>query len=706
MGIKAGSLNSLLFNLISMEIPKTKKENVSNIIHGITVSDSYRWLEDTESAETQTWLDKQNEYTRSILDNLPKRKELSQEFEKLFREETIGFPRPRNGYYFFIKRKAEEDLSVLYVKKGLDGEAKILVNPNEISKEKGFIVNLSGYSVSKDASLITYGLSEAANDKASTYVMDVETGKNLPDIIPGDFYPGNGAWTIDNKGFYYTRRKENTPKGEDKFHKKVYYHKLGTDFSTDELVFGSTLAKEDHVGAGVSSDGQYVKVSVTVASEAYRRSEIYLFDLHNKEKGFIPVVKDIKGEEDIEFSSSIHRGFVYIKTNFKTPQCKIQRLAITDIEKGMSAWETIIPESSDKLIEDFDVTNDKLFVLTLENVHSVLREYSLTGEFKREILLPTIGSASSIASESEGDEGFFTFTSFVYPTTIFRIDFKTDVMSVYEKQKIAIDTSDIVSEQVWYESKDKTRIPMFLIHHKDFSLNGENPTVLYGYGGFNISLTPGFNKNIIPFVQRGGLYVIANIRGGGEFGEAWHKAGTKKEKQNVFADFICAGEWLIQNKYTNSSHLAISGGSNGGLLVGAVMTQRPDLVKAIIMAVPVADMLRYHLFHGGRHWIPDYGSADDEEIFPYLLAYSPYHNVKDGINYPATLILTSDQDDRVHPGQAFKMAARLQEANSSNNPILLRVQRKAGHGGAVDISKYIDTSVDQWSFIFWQLGVL
>lgn len=688
-----------------MDIPKTKKEDVVDVIHGKNIPDPYRWLEDTESVETQTWLDEQNEYTRSALDVLPKRKELNEEFEKLFREETIGFPRPKNGYYFFMKRKADEDLSVLYVKKGLDGEPRVLVNPNDISKEKGFVVNLSGYSVSKDASLVTYGLSEAANDKASLYVMDVVTGKNLSDIIPGDYYPGNGAWTIDNKGFYYTRRKENTPKGEDKFHRKVFYHTLGTVYSEDKLVFGETLAKEDHVGVNVSSDGKYVKVSVTIASEAYRRSEIYLMDLDNKEKGFVPIVKDIKGEEDISFISSIHRGFVYILTNFKAPQCKIERVAISDIEKGMNVWETVVYESPGKLIEDFDVTGDKLFVLTLENVHSVLREYSLDGKYKREIPLPTLGSVSSIVSESEGGEGFFSFTSFVYPTTIFRIDFKTDEISIYEKQKIAVDTSDIIAEQVWYGSKDGTQIPMFLIHHKDIQLGGKIPTVLYGYGGFNISLTPGFNKNIIPFVQRGGLYAIANIRGGGEFGEVWHKAGTKKEKQNVFDDFISALEWLIKNKYTDSNHLAIYGGSNGGLLVGAVMTQRPELMKTVMMSVPVVDMLRYHLFHGGRHWIPDWGSSEDPEMFPYLLAYSPYHNVKDGIKYPATLILTSDQDDRVHPGQAFKIGARLQEANSSGNPILIRVQKKAGHGGAIDISKHIETSVDQWSFIFWQLGM-
>jgi len=687
-----------------MNIPKTKKEDVVDIIHGKEIVDSYRWLEGVDSQETQTWLDKQNDYTKSILEVLPKRKELTQEFENLFYEETIGFPTPRNGYYFFTKRMADEDLAVLYVKKGLDGKPRILVDPNKISKEKGFAVNLAGYGISKDASFVTYGLSEAANDKASIYVMDVQTGLNLKDVIPGEFYPTTTSWSIDNKGFWYTRRKENAPKGEEKFHERVYYHVLGTSFDQDKLIFGESLAKEDNVWAYSTTDGRYLEIFVYVSSEVYRRSEIYLLDLHNPEKGFIPLVKDVKGDEDIFFQSTIHRDFVYINTNYKAQKGKIERVAISDIEKGMSAWETIIPESSEKIIEDLDVTGEKLFVLTLENVHSVLKEYSLTGQFKKEIILPTLGSSSSVVAEHEGDEGFFQFTSFAYPPTIFRIDFKTDEISAYEKQKIDFDTSEIVSEQVWSESKDKTRVPMFLIHNKNMKQNGKTPTVLYGYGGFGISLTPDFKKQIIPFLQRGGLYVIANLRGGGEFGESWHKSGTKKEKQNVFDDFIGCAEWLIKNQYTNSEHLAISGGSNGGLLVGAVMTQRPDLIKAVVMSVPVADMLRYHLFHGGRHWIPDFGSVEDEDIFPYLLAYSPYHNIKD-VEYPATIIVTSDQDDRVHPGQAFKMLAGLQEKNLSDNPILLRVERRAGHGGAVDISRYISRSVDEWSFLFWQLGV-
>lgn len=688
-----------------MNIPKTNKGNVIDKLHGQSISDPYRWLEDVESTETQNWLDEQNVYTRSFLDSLPQRDELRKEFELLFREESIGAPSPRKGYYFFMKRKADQDLSVLYVKKGLDGEPRVLVDPNKISKEKGFPVNIGNYSVSKDASLITYGLSESANDKQNLHIMNVETGEDLGDVIPGDLYPSTGSWSLDNKGFWYTRRKESVPYGEEKFHKKIFYHVLGTSFKDDKLVFGEQFPKEEIPSVQTTADGKYVLVSIHISSEPTRRTELYFLDLGNPEKGFIPIVKSVKANVDAYFLGTIHRDFVYIKTNFNTPKWKIQRVAIADIEKGMDAWETVIPESEDRLIENFSVTGNKLFVLSLENVHSVLREYTLDGKYKKDIQFPGIGSSSCVTAELEGSEGFFEFTSFTYPPTIFRIDFLTDKISLLEQQKIGVDTSDIESEQVWYESKDGTKVPMFLIHKKGLQQNSDTPTVLYGYGGFNIKMLPSFMFSIIPFIQRGGLYAIANIRGGGEFGTAWHTAGTKKQKQNTFDDFIAAAEWLIAKSYTNSNQLAISGGSNGGLLVGAVMTQRPELVKAVVMSVPVVDMLRYHLFHGGRHWIPDWGSAEDKDMFSYLLEYSPYHNVKDRVKYPATFIATSDQDDRVHPGQAFKMAARLQEANVGENPIILRVERKAGHGGAVDVSRYIDKAVDQWSFIFSQLGI-
>lgn len=688
-----------------MNIPDTKKEDVVEQLHGVQVSDPYRWLEGVETPQVQTWLDEQTKYTRSILDTFPERKELTDEFQKLFREETIGMPHPRNGLYFFTKRKADEDLGVLYVKKTLTDEPKVLVDPNILSKERGSPVNLSNYSISKDACFITYMLSSAANDKSDLLVMNVETGENVTDSIPGDLYPWPGQWSVDNKGFWYTRRKEVVPVGEEKFHRKLYYHTLGTTFNNDILVFGEDLAKEDIPSAVSTHDGKYVLLTVDIASEPTRRMELYILDTAHPEKGFVPIVKNIKATTDVDFSGSVHREFVYIQTNFNASMGKIMRVRIADIEKGMDAWETIISEQGGSLIQDFSPTGDKLFVLTLENVHSILSEYSLTGEFKKVVPVPTIGTTSGVVAEREGVEGFFTFNSFVYPPTIFRIDFTTDEVSMYEQQKVAMDTNSIESEQIWFQSKDSTRVPMFLIHQKGLKLEGNIPTVLYGYGGFNHSITPNFMKSIIPFVQRGGMFVIANIRGGGEFGTVWHMAGTKLQKQNTFDDFIVAAEFLIANKYTNANQLAISGGSNGGLLVGAVMTQRPELMKAVIMSVPVADMLRYHLFHGGRHWIPDYGSAEDPDMFPYLLGYSPYHNVKDGVKYPATLVMTSDQDDRVHPGQAFKMTARLQEANNSENPILLRVERKAGHAGAVDISRYIEKAVDEWSFLFKELGV-
>lgn len=697
----------VLWQTIAMHTyPNTKEEIVIDNLHGQNIEDPYRWLEDVQNPEVQQWLDEQNEYTRSFLDNLPRRKELRGQFESLFREETLEMPSPRKGKYFFMKRKADEDLSSLYVKEGLSGTPRILVDTNQISKEKGFPVNLAGFSISKDAKFITYCLSDSANDKNNQYVMNVETGEKLEDVVPGDLYPGTGSWNLDNTGFWYVRRLAEIPTGEEKFHKKVFYHKLGTHFSEDKIVFGEDMPKEDVPSVISSSDGKYLLLSRHVASEKTRRTEVYLWELFSPDKGLVPVVTSISDNAtSVYFWATISGEYIYIHTNYKAPMWKIERVHISNIEKGMDAWETVIAEKSDVLIEDFSISKNKLFVVTLQNVHSVLSEYSRSGELQKIIDLPTLGTCGGVSLEYEGDEGFFVFSSFAYPPTVFRIDFNTGGISIHDQQKIAVDIENISSSQVWYDSKDGTKVPMFLMHKKDLQLSGKNPTVLYGYGGFNIKMVPAFMKVIMPFIEAGGVFVIANLRGGGEFGSAWHTAGTKKQKQNTFNDFIAAAEWLIHNNYTNSNQLAISGGSNGGLLVGAVMTQRPELVKTVLMSVPVVDMLRYHLFHGGRHWISDWGSPEDPEMFPYLLAYSPYHNVKEGVSYPATLILTSDEDDRVHPGQAFKMAARLQKDNSSNNPILLRVQRKAGHSGAVDISRYIDRAVDEWSFVFDQLGV-
>lgn len=687
-----------------MDIPKTKKENITEELHGHKISDPYRWLEDTENSDVKNWLDTQNQYTRSILDTLPIREALKKEFEKLYREETLGFPHPCKGRYFFMKRMADEDYSVLYVQEGLDGEPRILIDPNKMSKEKGQPISLVSYSNSKDGKFITYNLSETSNDQKALYVMNVDTGEVLDDIIPAELYPGASSWSIDNKGFWYTRRKEDVPKGEEKFHRKAFYHVLGQSYSEDELVYGEQLAKEDSVGTVATHDGKYLVIYVHISSEPNRRSEIYIQDLEEGEKEFRPIVQNIKDEVDTYFSGMVRQDYFYIDTNYKAPKGKIMRVLLSEIDKGMDVWQEVIPENNDRIISSFSIINNKMFVLTMENVHSILREYSLDGGLKRTIKFPTLGTCHGVGGEVEGREAFFGFNSFAFPHTIFRIDFETDEVKIFKQQKVEFNLNNIKAEQVWYLSKDGTKVPMFLVYKKGLEQNGNNSTVLHGYGGFNISMRPGFMKSIIPFLERGGLYVTANIRGGGEFGEEWHKAGTKKQKQNTFDDFIAAAEWLIANKYTDSRHICISGGSNGGLLVGAVMTQRTDLVKAVLMGVPVVDMLRYHLFHGGRHWIPDWGSPEDPEMFEYLLNYSPYHNIKDGVEYPATIIVTSDKDDRVHPGQAFKFTARLQDVNSKN-PILLRLERNAGHGGANDVSRYIEEDVDKWSFIFWQLEV-
>ena len=687
-----------------MDKPITPKKEFKEVLHGVEISDPYRWLEDVDSQETRSWLESQDAYTESIINSLPSREGLLKEFQKLYRQDSTPFLYPRAGRYFFMKRKAEEDHASLYFKECLDGQPQLLVDTNKLSKEQGHPVAITGYNVSKDAKFITYTLSESSNDQSSLYVMDIDNRKTLGECIPANLYPRNGSWSMDNSGFWYTRRMENVPTGEEKFHRKAYYHRLNTSYTEDEMVYGKDLAKEDSPGVFCSMDGRYLVVHVSISSEKRERMEIYIRDLEKGEKEFRPVIQGIRGESDIYFKGAPHRGYFYLQTSYQAPWGKIQRIPLNDLENGGGQWETVIPEVEGRNIEEFEMVQDRIFVLTLENVHSSLREYFMDGKLRRDIDFPGIGTCMRMAAEPEGSEIFYSFNSFAYPFTVFRIDINGGGISVIEQQEVNFDLQSLETEQVWFISRDGTRVPMFLIHKRNLRKDRLNHTVLYGYGGFNISLTPSFNKSIIPFIERGGVYAITNLRGGGEFGEEWHAAGTKKQKQNTFDDFIAAAKWLIENRYTNSDHLAISGASNGGLLVGAFMTQEPALAKAVIMGVPVADMLRYHLFHGGRHWIPDYGSAEDLDMFDYLLKYSPYHNIRDQVEYPATLIVTGDKDDRVHPGQAFKIAARLQEVNK-NNPIILRVERNAGHGGASDISRLIEKAADEWSFIFWQLGV-
>ena len=600
-----------------------------------------------------------------------------------------------------MERKGSEDLSVLYFQDGLKGKPRVLIDQNKLSKDKTTVIK--GWSPSWDGKLLAYSLSEASNDQASIYVMDVDTGNKLPDVIPEDLYPSwVVTWKPDNSGFWYTHRHPKAPKGEEKFHQNLYFHNLGGDFNEDLLTFGEELAKEDTPGAQISKDGRYLLITVYFSSTKKEKTEIYLKDLNDLKSDLTPLVKGI----DSLFYGSVYKDTIFIITNHKSPKWKIMSLNVNDVEKGIKAWKIVIPESEDSVINSYNIVQDHLFVGTLEDVHSLLKIYDLKGKFIKEIPLSTIGSIGTLTGEEDGKELFFDFSSYLIPSIIYRYDLKTKETTEFKKVKIGINDKLFTVKQVWYPSKDGTKIPMFLVHKKNLKLNGTNPTLLYGYGGFNISTTPGFDRTLAPFLEDGGVYVDAILRGGGEFGEKWHKAGMKNKKQNVFDDFIAAAEWLIKHKFTNPNKLGIFGWSNGGLLVGAVMTQRPELFKAAVIGAPVIDMIRYHLFHGARHWIQEYGSAENKHEFKYLLEYSPYHNIKEGEKYPAVLILTADKDDRVHPMHAFKMAAKLQHDNGSNNPVLIRIEIHAGHSGAAPVYKFVDQYSDMWSFVYWQLSII
>lgn len=680
--------------------PKSEVLNVVDEIHGVRVADPYRWLEE-KTRKTTNWINRQNSYTKSLINKIPVKKRLKQQLKKLYEIDSIGIPFPRGNRYFLIERKGSEDLSILYVQDNLKGKQRVLIDQNKLSKDKTTVIK--GWSPSWDGKFLAYSLSEASNDQASIYVMDVDNGKRLPDLIPGHLYPSwYVTWKPDNSGFWYTHRHPKASKGEEKYHQKLYFHSLGTDFKNDPLIFGEDLTKEDIPSAQISKDGRYILITVYVSSSKKEKTEIYFKDLRDIKSDFIPLVKGV----DSLFYGSVYKDTIFIVTNYKAPKWKIMSIKVKEAKRGIKAWKTAIPESKNFIVNSCIVIQDHLYVETLEDAHSRLKIYDLKGGFIKEISLPTIGSIGSLTGEEDGEELFFSFSSYLVPSTIYRYDPKSKQTTEFKKVKVEIIEESFAVKQIWYSSKGGTKVPMFLVHKKDLKLDGDNPTLVYGYGGFNLNITPGFDRTLIPFLEDGGIWVDTILRGGGEFGEEWHKAGMQNKKQNVFDDFIAATEYLIKHKYTNTNRLGIFGWSNGGLLVGAVITQRPELFKAAVIGAPVLDMLRYHLFHGGRYWIQEYGSVVNKNEFKYLLNYSPYHNVKEGKEYPAVLILTADKDDRVNPMHAFKMAARLQQANRSGNPVLIRIEIKAGHSGAAPIYKFVEQYADIWGFIYWQLGMV
>lgn len=680
---------------------KTLKIKTTDNIHGIDILDPYRWLEKADNPKVKNWVNQQNNRTHLTLSEISSRNKIKKRLEKIFKVDSFSVPVSRNDYIFFTKRKKTDNLEILYVQEGLHGTPKVLIDPNKLSKDKTTV--LRKWQPSHDGKLIAYSLSDSANDQSSVHVLDVEKNTKLSDIIPAEVYPALYSpieWSCDNKGFWYTRGDIKSPKNEKKFNQKIFYHQLGNDFKNDEIVFGKIIAKEDIPSLQTSHDGRYLLVSVHKFSTTKEKTELYLYDTTNKDKGFIPVIKG----KDAMFFGILHRGIIYILTNHHAPLWKIMAVDIGKNNLKINDWDMIIPEAEYK-IENFEISGNKLFIETLENCHSTLKYYRLDGHFIKKILLPNIGSLTAINTEKEGDNLFFGFSSFLIPHFIYCFNLTQERLTIFKKEKNCFDSSQYTVKQVWCASKDKTKTPLFIVHKKEIVLNGENPLLLYGYGGFGISIVPYFNKNIIPFIESGGIYAIANIRGGGEFGEKWHKSGVGQKKQKVFDDFISSAEWLIKNRYTNSNKIGAIGWSNGGLLVGAMVTQKPDLFKVAIIGAPVLDMLRYHLFFGGRLWILEYGNIENKKMFKYLLSYSPYHNVKNDVRYPATLLVTANNDDRVHPMHAYKMAAKLQELNISPNPIILRTETKAGHGGAVSIYRLIEQETDILSFLFCHLGI-
>jgi prolyl oligopeptidase len=667
--------------------PATRTDNVTEVIHGMTIVDPYRWLEDQQSPETRAWIDAQNAYTHSFLDTLRSREAISERLTELMKVDRIGTPFERGGRYFLQKRAADQDLFVLYVREGIDGEDRVLVDPHTLSADHTTSVGF--LDVSLDGKLLAYYVREGGEDEVTVKLLDVDSRKLLDENLPKGNYFGFSI-VPDRSGCYYSRHVN-------EIGSRVYYHAMGTDPAADKLVFGEGYGPDTGIGCGISDDGRWLGIAVFHGS-AGQKTEAYCKDLA-ADGPIVTIVNDVDARFELDYAG----GVAFINTNWNAPNGRI--LAVDPRNPARENWKEIVPERTDGVIEGFALAGGKLFVNYMENVSSKVRVFEPDGSYLRDISFETLGSVSGVSGRWASNDAFFSFTSFHVPTTIYRYDVATGARSVWARLSVPVDPGKIKVEQVWYRSKDGTRIPMFLVHGADLKLDGENPTRLTGYGGFNISLTPTFQASVIPWVEHGGIVAIPNLRGGGEFGEEWHRAGMLDRKQNVYDDFISAAEWLIAEKYTNRDKLAISGGSNGGLLVGAVETQRPDLFKAVVCSYPLLDMIRYHKFEMARFWVPEYGSSEDPEQLKWLLAYSPYHNVKEGVKYPATLFITGDADTRVAPLHARKMAALLQAKTAGEAPILLLYDTKAGHSGGRPVGKIIEDETDEMSFLFWQLGM-
>jgi len=669
---------------VSVPPPPTETREVVETLHGVEIRDPYRWLEDQEAPETRAWIDLQNSYTDRLLEPLPGRESLEALAGKVLEVDAIGLPNERGGRYFYSKRRADQDLSVLYVREGLDGDDRVLIDPHPMSPNH--TTSVSYLDISRDGRLVVYAVRDGGVDEISIHLRDVDTGEDLDDALPAARY-GNVNLTPDKSGFYYERYGDVTP--------KVMFHALGTDSSADTQLFGDGYELHHIPVSLLSDDGRWLLVHVIEGSSG--PTEIHLKDLTTAAP-FAPVIKDGVTESWAEFAGDQ----IVITTNLDAPN---KRVMVADpANPAVDQWREIIPERDDVVIQEARGLGGRLAVSYLQDVQPRVAIHDLSGAGVGDITFETIGSVGGGAGRWTSDEAFFTFQSYHRPNTIYRYDLDTGAQTVWAEIEVPIDTDRYEVTQTWFASKDGTRVPMFVTHRADVALDGTNPTLLTGYGGFNLSRTPAFSSLAAVWLESGGVFAEANMRGGGEFGEDWHRDGMLANKQNVFDDFIAAAEHLIAEGFTSREHLAIRGGSNGGLLVGTVSNQRPDLFGAVVCTYPLLDMVRYHEFLVASFWVPEYGSSEDPEQFAYIHAYSPYHNVDVAAEYPATLYITGDGDTRVAPLHGRKMAALMQATHGATTPVLLRYHTEAGHSGGQPVSQQIEEMVDTVSFLLWQVG--
>ena len=685
----------------SLKPPKAQSSVVDDILHGVKVSDPYRRLEDGTAAETQRFVSDEMAYTRSMLDRLPGRDRIHERLSQLLAIGTVTAPEIGGDYYFYTRREGTQNQPVLYVRKGVNGTDRVLIDPNKLSADG--TVALDWWTQSHDGKYMAYGTSQSGSEMSTLHIIETATGNALPDQIERT-RAASIAWMPDDSGFFYTRypKKGEVPEGEEVYNRHVFYHKLGADPTKDELIFGQGRDPQDWPNLNISEDGRWLAITV---EQGWAKTELFLKDVKSNTAP-VPVVTG----KDFVYRAIPFRDKLYILTNDGAPRFRVFTVPATDPKR--ENWKEIIPQT-DVVIDDVRVIGGRLVLQCEKNASSLLKVAGLDGRQTVDVSMPALGTVFGLGGEWDSRELFFAFQSFTFPPQIMRVELNSvkgkqvagSLWTKVDAPTVSPDQYEV--KQVWYSSKDGTKVPMFVVSKKGLVLNGANPTLLTGYGGFNVSMSPSFNRGAYLWLEHGGIYALANLRGGSEFGEEWHQAGMLDKKQNVFDDFIAAAEYLIAQRYTNKDKLAIQGGSNGGLLVGAALTQRPDLFRAVVCQVPLLDMLRYQNFQIAKLWIPEYGSADDPEQFKWLYAYSPYHHVKDATLYPSVLFMTADTDTRVDPMHAKKMAALMQAkaANGPDRPILLRIETKAGHGAGKPVAKLIEEGTDSWSYLFWQLGV-